>query len=394
MDFDNDYKTLDLSYMESVAWAFKTLYDKGLVYEGFRVLAYCWRCETPLSNTETRMDDVYKDRTDPASTVEFRTGLRRADPGVDDDAVDAGTQRALVVGPDIDYAVLERDGQRYILAESRLGAYQKEFADATQVATLKGSELVGRRYTPLFDFLVETHGRRTRGFTVLSGDFVSTEDGTGVVQVAPSHGAADPAARGQPDDDRQRRGEEPAGLPGIGAGPLRRDRRGRYRQHRPDQGDRPGVWGAGVRLRLDRRLRRGTERGAGAGHRRLRLLARRRRRGRAAGAGEAAGRCWTACEAGDAGAPMSCAAPCDPGADGGGGETVVDHIRLFPLREDVRWTYRVHEQILPALRRAGIPVRWTESSSGTPAIPTRSLRARKLDRDARILDGGAERPAR
>jgi isoleucyl-tRNA synthetase len=57
VDFDNDYKTLDLSYMESVMWAFKTLWDKGLIYEGYRVIAYCWRCETPLSNTETRMDD-------------------------------------------------------------------------------------------------------------------------------------------------------------------------------------------------------------------------------------------------------------------------------------------------------------------------------------------------
>jgi isoleucyl-tRNA synthetase len=191
VDFDNDYKTLDLSYMESVAWAFKTLYDKGLVYEGFRVLAYCWRCETPLSNTETRMDDVYKDRTDPASTVEFQleTGEK----------VWAWTTMpwtlvpnvALVVGPDIDYAVLERDGQRYILAASRLGAYEKELAGATRVGTVKGSELVGRRYTPLFEFLVDRLADVPAAFTVLAGDFVSTEDGTGVVQVAPSHGEDD-----------------------------------------------------------------------------------------------------------------------------------------------------------------------------------------------------------
>ena len=69
VDFDNDYKTLDLSYMESVMWAFKSLYEKGLIYEGYRVLWYCWRCETPLSNTETRMDDTYRDRQDPAVTV-------------------------------------------------------------------------------------------------------------------------------------------------------------------------------------------------------------------------------------------------------------------------------------------------------------------------------------
>jgi isoleucyl-tRNA synthetase len=191
VDFANDYKTLDLDYMESVMWAFRTLHDKGLVYEGFRVLAYCSRCETPLSNTETRMDDVYRDRTDPASTVEFEleTGER----------ILAWTtmpwtlvpNSALVVGPDIDYAVLERDGRRYVLAEARLGAYAKEFADATRVGTLKGSELVGRKYTPLFDFLVDRMADVPAAFTVLAGDFVSTEDGTGVVQVAPSHGEDD-----------------------------------------------------------------------------------------------------------------------------------------------------------------------------------------------------------
>ena len=79
VDFDNDYKTLDLDYMESVMWAFKTLWDKGLVYEGFRVLWYCWRCETPLSNTETKMDDVYRERQDPAVTVGLR--LRQRGPG-------------------------------------------------------------------------------------------------------------------------------------------------------------------------------------------------------------------------------------------------------------------------------------------------------------------------
>src|SRR5690606_22357898 len=188
VDFTNDYKTLDLSYMESVMWAFKTLYDKGLIYEGLRVLAYCWRCETPLSNAETRLDDVYRDRTDPASTVwfELETGER----------IMAWTTMpwtlvpnvALVVGPDIDYAVVEKDGHRWILAEARLDAYAKELAGATRVATVKGSELGGRRYTPLFEFLVDRLADVPAAFTVLAGDFVSTEDGTGVVQVAPSHG--------------------------------------------------------------------------------------------------------------------------------------------------------------------------------------------------------------
>ena len=73
VDFDNDYKTLDLPYMESVIWAFKQLWDKGLAYEGYRVLPYCWRDETPLSNHELRMDDdVYQSRQDPALTVGFQ----------------------------------------------------------------------------------------------------------------------------------------------------------------------------------------------------------------------------------------------------------------------------------------------------------------------------------
>jgi isoleucyl-tRNA synthetase len=192
VDFANDYKTLDLDYMESVMWAFKTLYDKGLIYEGFRVLAYCWRCETPLSNTETRMDeDTYRDRTDPASTVWFQleSGERMLAwttmpwtlvPNV-----------ALVVHPDVDYAVVEKDGHRWILAEARLSAYETEFGDATRVGTLKGHELVGRRYEPVFEFLKEQLADVPTAFTVLAGEFVTTEDGTGIVQVAPSHGEDD-----------------------------------------------------------------------------------------------------------------------------------------------------------------------------------------------------------
>ncbi len=187
VDFRNDYKTLDLSYMESVMWAFKTLFDKGLIYEGFKVLPYCWRCETPLSNTETRMDDVYRQRQDPALTVAFLL-----DNG---DKILAWTTTpwtlpanlALAVGPEITYAIVARDGERLILAESRLAAYEKELDGFTVVATMPGSELVGRRYIPLFDFLAD----QPDAFRVLSADFVSTEDGTGVVHLAPGFGEDD-----------------------------------------------------------------------------------------------------------------------------------------------------------------------------------------------------------
>lgn len=192
VDFDHDYKTLDLDYMESVMWALKTLWDKGLMYEGFRVLAYCWRCETPLSNTETRMDDVYRDRQDPALTVwfELETGERilawTTTPWT------LPSNLALAVGPDIEYAVMDDGGQRYIVAAARLGAYEREFADATQVGTVLGAELVGRRYEPMFDYFVERERFGTHdAFQVLAADFVSTDDGTGVVHLAPGFGEDD-----------------------------------------------------------------------------------------------------------------------------------------------------------------------------------------------------------
>jgi isoleucyl-tRNA synthetase len=196
VDFANDYKTLDLDYMESVMWAFKTLYDKGLVYEGFRVLAYCWRCETPLSNTETRMDEgTYRDRTDPSATVWFQLDSGERALAWTTMPWTLVPNVALVVHPDVDYAVVEKDGHRYVLAEARLAAYEAEFGDAERVGTRKGSDLVGRRYQPMFEFLADYWGDQLaevpNAFTVLAGDFVSTEDGTGIVQVAPSHGEDD-----------------------------------------------------------------------------------------------------------------------------------------------------------------------------------------------------------
>lgn len=188
VDMDNDYKTMDLPYMESVMWALKRLHEKGWLYEGYRVLPYCWECETPLSNFETRLDDAYRDRQDPSLTVAFE--------------LDGGAERllvwtttpwtlpsnlALAVGPDLDYAVFERDGDRYLLGEATVANYERELAGATRVATVKGSDLVGRRYTPLFPWLAGTEN----AFRVLGADFVTTDDGTGVVHIAPGFGEDD-----------------------------------------------------------------------------------------------------------------------------------------------------------------------------------------------------------
>ena len=188
VDFDNGYKTLDTPYMESVMWAFRTLWDKGLIYEGFRVLAYCWRCETPLSNTETRMDDVYRDRQDPALTVAFQLETGEKILAWTTTPWTLPSNLALAVGPGVDYDVLSHpDGNSYIMASARVGAYEKEMEGAEVVATLKGSELVGRSYTPLFPFFADTEN----AFQVLGAEFVTTEDGTGVVHMAPGFGEDD-----------------------------------------------------------------------------------------------------------------------------------------------------------------------------------------------------------
>ncbi len=187
VDFANDYKTLDTNYMESVMWAFKTLYDKGLIYMGFRVLPYSWALETPLSNTETRMDDAYKQVQDPALTVAFTLE--------DGDKILAWTTTpwtlpsnlALAVAPDVTYVRVRHDGSVYVLAKERLAAYERELEGAEVVGEIEGSALVGRRYQPLFPYFAD----QPNAFRILSGDFVTTADGTGVVHMAPGFGEDD-----------------------------------------------------------------------------------------------------------------------------------------------------------------------------------------------------------
>lgn len=192
VDFANDYKTLDLDYMESVMWAFKTLHGKGLVYEGFRVLAYCWRCETPLSNTETKMDDVYSDRQDPTLAVKFQLETGEKIAVWTTTPWTLPSNLALAVGPEVDYAVLSNGEEKLIVSAARVGYYERELEGYQQVGVLKGRDLVGRRYTPLFDFLVPHAG--ADAFQVLGADFVTTEDGTGVVHLAPAFGEDDQIA--------------------------------------------------------------------------------------------------------------------------------------------------------------------------------------------------------
>ena len=192
VDFKHDYKTMDLSYMESVLWAFKQLYEKGLLYEGVRVLPYSWAAETPLSNFETRLDDATRERQDPAISVRFE--LLPTGDGVPTDLLAWTTtpwtlpsNLALALGPEIDYAVLALEGRHVILGEACLSHFEGELAGAERVGSVKGRELVGRRYQPLFPFFVDT----PNAFQVLAADFVDVEEGTGVVHLAPGFGEDD-----------------------------------------------------------------------------------------------------------------------------------------------------------------------------------------------------------
>src|SRR6202453_820423 len=192
-DFEHDYKTLDPPYMESVMWAFKQLWDKGLVYQGVKVLPYCWRCETPLSNHELRMDeDTYRDRQDPSVTVRFKLETGEWLLAWTTTPWTLPSNLAVAVGAGIRYAVVERAFERYILPEGRLAAYDAELGDAERVDTLTGAELAGRRYEPLFPYLADTDSAGLENaFRVILSPDVTTEDGTGGVHMAPAYGEAD-----------------------------------------------------------------------------------------------------------------------------------------------------------------------------------------------------------
>ena len=208
VDFEDDYKTLDVTFMESVIWAFKQLHDKGLAYQGFRVLPYCWNDETPLSNHELRMDDdVYKSRQDQTVTVSFPlVGERAAALGLAGVSALAWTttpwtlptNAALAVGPEIAYSVVPTAGgtARYLLATDTIASYAKELGYESAAAaidaaerTIAGADLAGLRYEPLWDFYADAYG--PEAFQILVADYVATGEGTGVVHQAPAYGEDD-----------------------------------------------------------------------------------------------------------------------------------------------------------------------------------------------------------
>ena len=197
VDYDNSYKTMNNTYIESVWWALKNIHKNGLLYEGRKVLLYCPHCETPLAKAEVAMDHSYKNVTEESVTVEFRV------KGEDNRSFLAWTTTpwtlpgnvALAVNPDIDYVEIEKKDMgagalvRFILAKDRL---QNIFANEEYkiVKEMKGSELVGLEYEPLYEIpAVKDTGKKA--WYVTRADFVTTDEGTGIVHTAVIYGEND-----------------------------------------------------------------------------------------------------------------------------------------------------------------------------------------------------------
>jgi len=203
VDMENDYKTMDPNFTESVWWVFKTLYDKGLVYQGHKTMHICPRCETTLANFE--VSQGYKDITDISLTAKFEL---IDEPGT---FVLAWTTTpwtlpgnvALAVGENIDYVKIEKEGEKLILAKERLSAVGEGY---NILEEFKGKSLVGKKYKSLFDYYAgkpdETSKsevfsgkadllNRENGWKIYSAPFVTTEDGVGVVHIAPAFGEDD-----------------------------------------------------------------------------------------------------------------------------------------------------------------------------------------------------------
>lgn len=215
VDFDHDYKTMNPEFMESIWWVAKSLWDKGLIYEGKYILPYCPRCSTVLSTHE--LAQGYKDVQDPTVTIRFK--ITKAPDGVKDPDMTNGktyflawtttpwtlpSNLGLCMGPDIDYVkILDKDsGDYYIFAEARLSAYYKNGEGYEVIYKAKGKDFIGAEYEPLFPYFANlkdpsecekiSNQKCEKGaFRMFNADYVSTEDGTGIVHIAPAFGEED-----------------------------------------------------------------------------------------------------------------------------------------------------------------------------------------------------------
>jgi len=194
VDFDHDYKTMDRDFMETIWWVFQQLWKQGRVYKSYRIMPYSWKLNTPLSNFEAGSN--YKDVQDPAVTL--RVKVRTGAPAAWGDAYlliwtttpwTLPENLAICAGPRIAYVAVrdKAQGVVYVMAEARLAAVYKKAEDYEIVATMTGADLLGWTYEPLFPYFQDTPD----AFRVLNGDFVTTEDGTGLVHMAPAYGEDD-----------------------------------------------------------------------------------------------------------------------------------------------------------------------------------------------------------
>lgn len=193
VDFDNDYKTMDPAFMETIWWVFKQLWDQGRVYKAHRIMPYSWKLTTPLSNFEANRN--YQDVQDPAITCRFR--LRDGERFGEGAYFLAWTTTpwtlpanlALCVGPEIEYVAVRdvAEGSVYVLAEARLSAYYRKESEYEVVARCRGAELAGLGYEPLFPYFRD----HANSFVVLADGYVTTADGTGIVHIAPAYGEDD-----------------------------------------------------------------------------------------------------------------------------------------------------------------------------------------------------------
>jgi isoleucyl-tRNA synthetase len=197
VDFDNDYKTMDPDFMESTWWVFKTLWDKGLVYRGHKVMPYSWRLGTPLSNFEAGMD--YRRVQDPAVTIRFRLlpGQSLAGRALPEGAAALAwtttpwtlpANLGLCVGPEVDYVLARPQSEpaAYLLAQALA---EKVLGPHEVLAQVKGSDVVGLHYTPVFGAFADA--AQEGAFRVVSDGYVTVEDGTGIVHIAPAYGEDD-----------------------------------------------------------------------------------------------------------------------------------------------------------------------------------------------------------
>lgn len=184
VDLDHPYITFENNYIESIWWALKQYFDKGFIYKGYKVQPYCPRCETPLSSHEVSLG--YEDVKDPSVYVKFKV------KGEENTYFLVWTTTpwtlisnvALAVHPDVDYVKIEHKGEKLILAEARLIALEGEY---TVLEKFKGKTLAGKEYERLFSY----HQTKEKGWYVVEADFVTTEDGSGIVHMAPAYGEDD-----------------------------------------------------------------------------------------------------------------------------------------------------------------------------------------------------------